>query len=426
VPTYDGGAKLERCLKTFCETHLGKLAYEIITVFDAGPDAHGAEEIAKRYGAQFVNLEKNSGCCYANNAGLRAASKSSDCVIVMNDDIWFEEATCADLHNKLIANPKVGIVGVRLLYPDNTVQHAGFDARIVHVGRGLPRNHPLVCGDRPTVAVTSALMGISRGLLDVVHGFDERYRMGYEDVDLCFKARELGWSVQYCGSLWAYHDEGGTRGRVDKLIQNPLWWGWNSTGHNTFFDSWSSSKDMFCHDSFSYLIQASADDDLKLTLDSVSKQMALRDEVIVVGPVSYDFELLVKRYGFKFHYLVCHEDAPDSRFNLGMHQASNSYLLFLNAGATYVDGAVNRMKQGVRSSPLRPILFRTACADGGGVASVSSADVSAEMILVPNCPDLLGIWEHKPIVSSSALSFLSSTLAKWSPISVVTFNTVVV
>lgn len=427
VPTYDGGDKLERCLRTFCQTHFGKIAYEIITVLDAGPDTKGTAEIAKRYGAKFVNLEKNSGCCYSNNAGLHAASKSSDCVIVMNDDIWFEEATCVALYNKLAANPKVGIVGARLLYPDNTVQHAGFDARIVHVGRGFSRNHPSVCEDRPTVAVTSALMGISRRLLDVVHGFDARYRMGYEDVDLCFKARELGWSVHYCGSAWAYHDEGGTRGRVDKLVQNPLWWGWNSSGHNVFFDTWSSSKDQFCHDSFTYLIQTSGEDDLKATLDSVARQMSLRDEVIVIGPASYDSELLVQRYGYKFGYLTCPDLTSESRFNLGMRQAVNSYLLFLNAGSSYLDGAVKSMKKEVRAAPLRPILFRTSCVDISPTEVVAfSADVAAPMILMPNCPDLLGSWESLPTGENSALAFVNSTLAKWPADSVAVRNLVVV
>lgn len=420
VPTYHGGEKLDRCLRTFCETHAGKIPYEIFTVLDAGPDVKGTAAIAEKYGATFIHLEKNSGCGYANNAGLRAASPSADCAIVMNDDIWFEEPTCLSIYKKLRSSPRMGVVGARLLYPDGTVQHAGFDARIVHVGRGLPGDHPLVLEDRPTIAVTSALMGISRKLLNVIKGFDERYRMGYEDVDLCFKARELGWDVHYCGPAWAYHDEGGTRGRVDKLMKNELWWGWNSSGHRIFFNTWSSSGEKFCHDSFTYVIQTAQLAGLEITLGNVAQQMSDRDEVLVVGPEDNDIKSLVDSFGWKFRHLSCAAQTPEGRFVLGMNRAIGSYLVFLNAGEAYTEAAVAKMKKEVQRTPLVPILFRTSSTEGKSPQDLGNLDwVTPAAILLPNCPDLFGAWE------GSTADFVAGTLAKWPPNSMQLRNLVV-
>lgn len=408
VATYNRLEKLDRCIRTFCEAHRGKLEYEIIVALDGGPDVEAMKAIAAKHSAKFVHLENNSGCGHANNAGIRAASNQSECVVVVNDDVWFEEAVCLKLCSILLENPHIGIVGARLLYPDGVVQHAGLDARILHIARGLPGASPLARENRDAVSVTSALMCISKKLLDIIHGFDERYRMGYEDIDICFKARELGWITHYCGDAWAFHDEGGTRGQADKLVDNKEWSEWNSSGHNIFFNTWSSSSEAFCYDSVTFVIETTGKSSLTDSLACISKQMSNRDEVVVVDSESNpETRRLVENFGFRFRYFEHPVESPASKFNFGLKHATGCSISFVREGDLYDADALKTLRLEIRRHPLKPMLFR--------VRRVSAPEnVEPQMILIPNCPDFIPTWHHELCFDSEATAvFVRELVARW-------------
>ena len=98
---------------------------------------------------------------------------------------------------------EIGIVGAKLLYPDNRIQYAGtirnpdapewFDHRY----RFKPADWGPADIAGPTLAATGACMYIVRGVLDQVGLFDEEYGMGYEDVDYCLRAWQAGYQVVY-------------------------------------------------------------------------------------------------------------------------------------------------------------------------------------------------------------------------------------
>lgn len=417
IATYNRLEKLERCISTFQRTHSGQIDYEIIVVLDGGPHVKETKAIADKYGAKFVHLAQNSGCGYANNAGIKASSSASDCVIVVNDDIWFEEASCLKLYSFLRADAHVGIVGARLLYPDGSVQHAGLDSRILHIGRNLPREHILACEDRAAIAVTSALMGLSCQLIHEVGGFDPRYRMGYEDIDICFRARTLGWFTHYLGSAFAFHDEGGTRGRSDELSLNKVWSDWNYSGHRTFFDTWSSSVHAFCYDSITFVVASDGQKNLNDSLLGISKQISTRDDVVVVGS---DFnsktEKLVDGFGRRFRY-YCHP-VPGASWpaclDFGLKQATGCYVTFLQEGDVYAEAAIDVIKKEIGKHPNIPLLFKVKRAGSFSwdSAAVSPGCAVPQMILVPNCPDFFGVW-GLPESVDPALTFFQHTVSKW-------------
>ncbi|MGV3580261.1 tetratricopeptide repeat protein [Brevundimonas sp.] len=118
----------------------------------------------------------------------------------------------------------IGVLGVRLLYPDRTVQHAGLvlgvhDLRPVHDGLAVANKAggPINRWLRPhqASAVTGAFMAMSQAVFKATGGFDERLAIGYNDVDLCLKARELGLTVVYDPGVELIHHESKTRGRQD-------------------------------------------------------------------------------------------------------------------------------------------------------------------------------------------------------------------
>ena len=117
------------------------------------------------------------------------------------------------------SDSEIGIVGALLLYPDLTVQHAGFDLygssylplSPNHIYRGYPANHPGVGISREMEVITGACLLIASELFNQVGGFDIGYMNSFEDVDLCLKARSIGKKVWFEASAVLFHDESVTR-----------------------------------------------------------------------------------------------------------------------------------------------------------------------------------------------------------------------
>jgi glycosyltransferase involved in cell wall biosynthesis len=111
------------------------------------------------------------------------------------------------------ANPP--FVGAKLLFPDNTIQHAGLvicqDGHPRHIYTGFPADHPAVNKSRRYQIVTGACMLVRRALFEQAGGFDTAYRNGYEDVDLCLRLGERGHEVHYCHESVLCHMECVTR-----------------------------------------------------------------------------------------------------------------------------------------------------------------------------------------------------------------------
>jgi hypothetical protein len=95
-----------------------------------------------------------------------------------------------------------------------TIQHAGMRQMlwgyVSNLGTLAPRDEPALNRAGEIFAVTGAMLALPRSLFARVGGFDERYRWGYEDVDLCLKARRAGAPVQYAPAAEAVHVESAT------------------------------------------------------------------------------------------------------------------------------------------------------------------------------------------------------------------------
>jgi GT2 family glycosyltransferase len=115
----------------------------------------------------------------------------------------------------------VGVSGATMLYPDETIQHIGLglhNGNVEHVLGGAETTHPrveqLIRMNREVDAVTGACLAIRTSLFDDVGGLAEGFPFNYNDVDLCFKVRALGYSVVSVGAPLGYHFESRTRPKV--------------------------------------------------------------------------------------------------------------------------------------------------------------------------------------------------------------------
>jgi GT2 family glycosyltransferase len=151
------------------------------------------------------------------NAGAHAAR--GDYLLFLNNDTEVCHGDWLERMLRVAARPDVGIVGATLLYPDQTIQHAGLfpaaSGRWVHVARGLPVTTPGLDRIRVVPAVTGACLLARRSLFIEVGGFDERLPVTYSDVELCTRVRERGRKVVVTPFAQVLHYEGLSRGFAD-------------------------------------------------------------------------------------------------------------------------------------------------------------------------------------------------------------------
>jgi len=152
---------------------------------------------------------------FSSNNNEAAAEGDSEYILFMNDDIEpINDSWLLSMTQILDSDPKVGVVGALLLYPNKTVQHCGvmFDQRT----NGLPFHifyrqpyTKFMQVNRHYQSVTAACMLVRREDFEKLNGFNEQYIYGYEDVDLCLRLKHsLGKNVIYCAGAQLIHHEG--------------------------------------------------------------------------------------------------------------------------------------------------------------------------------------------------------------------------
>lgn len=156
-----------------------------------------------------------------NNFGI--AKSSGEYIICLNNDItvitpgWIEEFLGHGMREE------VGIVGARLYYPDDTIQHAGIVLGIGGIAgsmfTGLPRSHSGYLHkarlQQDLSAVTAACMMFRRTVYEEAGGFEEKLAVAFNDVDFCLKVGRAGYLVVYDPFVEMYHHESKTRGPED-------------------------------------------------------------------------------------------------------------------------------------------------------------------------------------------------------------------
>jgi GT2 family glycosyltransferase len=209
-----------------------------------------ASDLQKIYPIAFdiLYLHHNLGYAGANNQGVKHAD--SNTLLLLNSDVMPIDKGWLKQLLELSANDlETSIIGARLLYEDNTIQHDGmrfFSSPFrnnlwtnVHPGKGLPAdlfstNSVLV--DRE--AVTGACMLLSRQNFLDIGGFDESYILGdYEDSDLCLRARRQGLTIKHAEQVKLYHLE-----RQSQSLVSTDSWKEELTYYNCWYHTqkWSS------------------------------------------------------------------------------------------------------------------------------------------------------------------------------------------
>ncbi|MEI6107423.1 MAG: glycosyltransferase family 2 protein [Opitutae bacterium] len=193
IPLYNCLALTQAMLASLRETMHPGLEHEIIFVDDGSTDGTRAWLTTLPAPCRIVLNDNNLGFAGACNRG--AAMAQGEFLFFINNDLvllphWLEPMLGAFTHF-----PAVGLVGnVQLQFETHEIDHAGIvigaDGKPVHL-KTRPAVSPSTPGYAVMQAVTGACLAISRELFSLLGGFDEIFKNGGEDVDLCFRARSV-------------------------------------------------------------------------------------------------------------------------------------------------------------------------------------------------------------------------------------------
>ncbi len=223
IPNKDERETLAACLESIRRKST-YTNYEIIIVENNSTQPETFDyyrEIDGRDGVRVVYWKEGFNYSALNNFGYTFAK--GDYIVCLNNDITVITPDWLERMLGQCMRKGVGIVGVRLYYPDDTIQHAGVIVGIGGVAGalfvGMPRERSgylrKAMLQQDLSAVTAACMMVDRAAWEAAGGFDEGLAVAFNDVDFCLRVRREGYLVVYEPNVEMYHYESKTRGYED-------------------------------------------------------------------------------------------------------------------------------------------------------------------------------------------------------------------
>jgi GT2 family glycosyltransferase len=219
IVNYKTKGLLKQCLRGIAEAQL-PFSYEVIVVDNDSRD--GSVEMVRELfpSVQLIASPTNVGFASGMNLGFRRATGTY--VMTLNTDVAVFRTAIEQLRDHLERNPHVGMAVPKLINPDGTTQLSTylFPSFFVALWRRTPLgnlpgpkrtlqkflmldwNHEEI---RPIGWALGALLFMRRTALEQVGYFDERYFLFVEDVDLCRRFWEKGWSIEYVPTAELVH-----------------------------------------------------------------------------------------------------------------------------------------------------------------------------------------------------------------------------
>jgi GT2 family glycosyltransferase len=210
---------LRDCLASLDE-HLGGLDHEVIVVDNASSDG-SADMVASEFpSTRLIRNDENVGFGRANNQAMRAARGSW--FLLLNSDTMLLDRSVSALVERVREQPGLGLAHCRLVFPDGRTQHTVYRFPSIRLALledlGLYKLMPkraagpeLLSGywtydeERDVDWVAGAFMLLPREVFDATGGFDERLFMYGEDLDWCYRIRDLGWRIRFYPDATVMH-----------------------------------------------------------------------------------------------------------------------------------------------------------------------------------------------------------------------------
>ena len=209
-------------LKPCIESIFGKTnhpSFEIILVineirYTIEEQADYLEELEKHSRvriSRYPNQEFN----YSSTINLGVADAKGDLLCLLNDDMEIISPDWLSEMAGWLTMQKTGAVGTRLLYPNETIQHAGItlgmNGLVDHVEKGAVREDAGEFGrirfPRTLSCVTAGCMVLKKSVFEKVGGFDTDLAQAYNDIDFCLRLKQSGYNIIWTPFAEIYHHE---------------------------------------------------------------------------------------------------------------------------------------------------------------------------------------------------------------------------
>jgi O-antigen biosynthesis protein len=227
VCSRNGAATIAGCL-----AGIGRLDYpnlETIVVDDGSTDATAA--IAAEFDVELIRTE-NHGLSSARNTGIEAAS--GDIVAFLDDDSIPDPQWLRYIVSALLGDEHVGVGG-----PNIAPTGAGMLSQAIACAPGGPIH--VLLSDKIAEHIPGCNMAFWKNALEAVGGFDPKFRVAGDDVDICWRIQERGWTLGFCAAAMVWHHSRGTvgsylsqqrgYGRAEALLERKWPERYNRGGH---------------------------------------------------------------------------------------------------------------------------------------------------------------------------------------------------
>ena len=230
VCTFNGGRTLSECLESLLR--LDYANYEVVVVNDGSTD--NTSKIASSYGFRLITTE-NRGLSSARNTGLNAAT--GEIVAYIDDDAYPDSHWLRYLASAFMNTRHVGVGGPNIAPADD-----GPIAECVAHSPGNPVH--ILLSDTEAEHIPGCNMAFRKTALEAIGGFDTQFRIAGDDVDVCWRLQQKGWTLGYSpgamvwhhrrNSIRAYWKQQHNYGKAESFLEKKWPEKYNLAGHVTW------------------------------------------------------------------------------------------------------------------------------------------------------------------------------------------------
>lgn len=230
IPTFNNFKVLKTCIQSLEKTSYKN--YKVLIVNNSSTDnatVKYLDEVNEQDGitvVEIANRNKAFSYAYINNEAVKLVD--TELILFLNDDTeviadnWLSDMV------GLMTLEDMGMVGAKLLYPNELIQHAGVLNGVFPANYDQLPDYSFINKPHSGVqyafydrvlrnysSVTAACLLTSKKLFKDLGGFDDsKFSLTYNDVDLCLRCIESGKRIAYSPSSVLYHHESYTRGKL--------------------------------------------------------------------------------------------------------------------------------------------------------------------------------------------------------------------
>lgn len=220
ILTYNSEKYIEPLISSIFQHNKGQ-SFEIIVVDNNSKDETikkvRSSEFARREELRIIETGENLG--FAKGINVGAAKAEGEFLLFVNPDTFWIDGTIKELVNVFDRSDKIGIVGGKLInsvVPEKSAgKFFGFWASLL-LALGLDEAFGIRFSPNKTIKtdfVSGGFMMVKKKVFDTLGGFDENYFIYVEDMDICFRAKKLGFSTYFTPNASLMHDSHGSSSR---------------------------------------------------------------------------------------------------------------------------------------------------------------------------------------------------------------------